>query len=91
MIISTISDFNTNEMIIRTIRERNKSGVVIVISERVSDAYHLYLAGADFVVVPKFSAGEDLARLIEGFDLDKDAYKKEMRKQLKKFDERIKF
>lgn len=91
MIISTISDFNTNEMIIRTIRERNKSGVVIVISERVSDAYHLYLAGADFVVVPKFSAGEDLARLIEGFDLNKDAYKKEMRKQLKKFDERIKF
>lgn len=91
MIISTISDFNTNEMIIRKVRESNKKGVIIVVCERVSEAYRLYSAGSDYVLVPKFSAGEDLERLIETFDLNKEAYKEEMKKQTSKFDDRINF
>jgi Kef-type K+ transport system membrane component KefB/voltage-gated potassium channel Kch len=91
MIISTVPDFNTNALIIRKVRETNQKGVIIVVCERVSEAYHLYRAGADYVLVPKFSAGEDLENLLENFDLDKKAYSREMKKQIKKFDERIKF
>jgi Kef-type K+ transport system membrane component KefB len=91
MVISTVPDFNTNALIIRKVRETNQKGVIIVACERVSEAYHLYRAGADYVLVPKFSAGEDLERLLENFDLDKKEYFREMKKQIKKFDERIKF
>jgi len=91
MIISTVSDFNTNEMLIRKVREANKQAIIIVVCERVSDSYPLYKAGADFVLVPKFSAGEDLKRMLKSFDLDKKAYSREMKKQLRKFDERMKF
>ncbi len=91
MIISTSSELDTNLTIIKKVRSINKSVVVVVVSNHVSESYLLYNAGADYVLVPKATAGEKLESLLERLDLNKMAYSKEMKKQMRKFEKRVKF
>ncbi|MBU2440711.1 MAG: cation:proton antiporter [Nanoarchaeota archaeon] len=73
MIISTVSEFDTNLLLINKIRESNEKAVIIVVSHQIDEAIGLYDKGATYVIMPHFLGGHHASTLIErhGFDLDK--------------------
>jgi Trk K+ transport system NAD-binding subunit len=91
MIVSTVPEVDVNLMLVRKIREKNNSSIVIVSCNRISDVASLYRAGADYVIVPHVVAGESLVGIISRIDLDKKKYVLETKNQSKDFDKRLKF
>ncbi len=72
MIISTIPDLKVNMTLLKYYRKVNPSGIIILISHDVSEAKHLYLAGATYVVVPHNLGAHHAAKMVAqyGFDLE---------------------
>jgi len=77
MIISTISDTETNLMLITKIRESNKKAITIVISEQIDEAIELYKVGATYVLMPQFLGGHHTSTMIERHGLNIDKFLKE--------------
>lgn len=73
MIVSTIRDFDTSTLIVRKVRACNPHAVVIVLSQQIDEALHLYEIGASYVITPQFLGGYHASLLIEeyGFDMEK--------------------
>ena len=71
--VSTIPDFETNILLIKTIRKVNKKAVVMCVSHHIDEAYKLYSAGASYVIMPHFLGGKYASMLIDrhGFSVDK--------------------
>ena len=67
LVISTIPVLETNLLIIGKIRERRKNAVIIITSHQIEDAFKLYDAGADYVILPHFLGGEHVSTLIESY------------------------
>lgn len=65
--ISTIPDVQTNLLLVSRIREVNANAVVIITCHQIDDAFKLYEAGADYVIMPHFLGGEHTSTLIEKF------------------------
>lgn len=65
--ISTIPDVQTNLLLIEKIREANPNAVIIITCHQIDDAFGLYEAGADYVIMPHFLGGEHTSALIEKF------------------------
>ncbi|MEK6926654.1 MAG: cation:proton antiporter [Nanoarchaeota archaeon] len=89
LIVSTVPDFETNLMILRKIRRKNKESVVIVTARQIHEAFELYKNGADYVILPHFLGGEYAARIIEKFQEDKKSYEREKNRQIKDLKARI--
>lgn len=70
MIVSTIREFDTTALLTRTIRSVNKKAVVIVLSQQVDQALHLYELGATYVITPQFLGGYHTSMLIEEYGVD---------------------
>ncbi|MDP3986965.1 MAG: cation:proton antiporter [Nanoarchaeota archaeon] len=88
--ISTIPDFDTNELLIETIKERNPEAIVIVRAHTIEDAMELYRAGANYVLTPHFLGGEYLSEMLREIKTDKNGYEKEKEKHIKMLRERFK-
>ena len=88
--VSTIPEFETNEILIRTIKKENKNAVVIVRASSIEDAMRLYRVGADYVLTPHFIGGDYLAEMIDEVKTNPEGYKKEREKHIKSLLERIK-
>ena len=71
--VSTIPDFETNILLMKTIRKVNKKAVVMCVSHHIDEAYKLYSAGASYVIMPHFLGGKYASMLIDrhGFSVDK--------------------
>ena len=54
MVISTISDIETDILLIKTILKSNKNAIIIVIAHKIEDAIRLYEEGASYVIMPHF-------------------------------------
>lgn len=67
LVISTIPDFETNELLITHIRKVNERGVVFLTSHNIKEALELYSFGADYVVMPHFLSGVHLNNLLSRF------------------------
>lgn len=76
LVISTIPDAETNVLIQRRVKEKNKSAVVMVLAHRIKDALSHYDEGVDYVILPHFLGGKYAAELIIKNKDDKDRYKK---------------
>jgi len=63
-VISTIPNIEDNLEILKKIKKRNPLVRVILTAERIDDALELYKAGADYVILPKIIAGEELIGII---------------------------
>ncbi|MBU1854451.1 MAG: NAD-binding protein, partial [Nanoarchaeota archaeon] len=50
MAISTITEFETNMLLIEKIKEQNKNAIIMVISHNIEEANQLYKAGATYVI-----------------------------------------
>ncbi|MFA6039601.1 MAG: cation:proton antiporter [Candidatus Peribacteraceae bacterium] len=70
MVVSTLRDFDTTVLIVRAVRAANKDAIVIVVSQQVDEALHLYQLGASYVITPQFLSGYHTSLLIEEYGLD---------------------
>lgn len=90
IIVSTISNFETNELLIRKTRGVNKNCIIILIANHADDAVSLYNAGATYVVLPHFVGGKFTATMIEAYGLDLNKFLRERLNHLKYLEERRK-
>lgn len=67
-IISTIPQINTNQLIIRTLKRKNRDAIFFSVAQNVKDALKLYEDGADYVILPSMLAGEKLLDIIKSFN-----------------------
>ncbi len=87
--ISTIPDFDTNELLIETIKAENPKAIVIVRAHTINDSMELYKKGADYVLTPHFLGGEYLAKMLKEIKTDGEGYKKEREKHIKMLTQRF--
>ncbi len=73
MIISTIPNHQDTMLLIKKIREVNRSAKIIVTAYVVDDALLLYEEGADYVIVPHLLGGQHAGVLLEEVSNDLDA------------------
>jgi len=89
LIISTVPDFETNSLILNKIRKENQDSIVVLTARQISEAFKLYEAGADYLILPHFLGGEYTSKIIEKFKTSKKRYEKEKIKQIKILEERL--
>ncbi len=89
LVVSTIPEIETNLLILRKIRKKNKKAIIIVTSRTISETFELYKSGANYVILPHFSGGEYTARLIEEAGTNIKKYESEKFKQIKELKERL--
>jgi Kef-type K+ transport system membrane component KefB/Trk K+ transport system NAD-binding subunit len=77
MAISTITDFETNVLLINKIRKVNFTAIVIVISHNIDEAMNLYKNGASYVIMPHFLGGIKASGMIEEHGLSIEKFVKE--------------
>ena len=81
--VSTIPDFETNVLLLETIRAVNKDAIFIGRAHTIQDALDLYSAGATYVLTPHFLGGEYVAKMIKNLGATKEEYGKEKQKHIK--------
>jgi len=86
--VSTIPDFESNLLLIESIRLVNSKAVIIVRAHDIDNAFELYKKGADYVLTPHFLGGEYVAKMLESIGTDPKGYKEERDKHIKMLEER---
>ncbi len=81
--VSTIPDFETNFLLIESIRLVNPKAIIIVRAHQIEDALKLYKKGASYVLTPHFLGGEYVAKMIELDKIDYKKYNEEKNKHIK--------
>ncbi|MDP3640268.1 MAG: NAD-binding protein, partial [Nanoarchaeota archaeon] len=82
LLVSTIPEMKDNLFLIRKVREENKSVKIIVSASDINEAFKLYDAGADYVILPHFLGGEHVAQLISKVRAKKVKLHEERKKHL---------
>lgn len=82
MAVSTVPDFDTNVLLINTIRRVNKDAILIVISHHIEDAKTLYEKGATYVVMPHFLGGKYASMMIHRHGLNLNKFLEERKKHI---------
>jgi len=85
--VSTIPDFDTNVILIESIRAINPNAIIIARAHQIKEALELYSKGANYVLTPHFLGGEYVAKMISNFETDKGDYETEKKKHLKMLEE----
>ena len=89
--VSTLPDFETNFLLIESIRVVNPNAIIIVRAHQIKEALDLYKKGASYVLTPHFLGGEYIAHMIESDNISSEKYLGEKKKHvdtLKKMMER---
>lgn len=88
LIISTISDVDTNKLIIGQVRKQNLKNIVIVKSDTIEEASTMYRLGATYVMMPHYISGNHTSNLISRHGFDLSEFVKERDKHLIYLDRR---
>jgi len=83
LVVSTVPDFETNSVLIHTIRKINEKAIVIVRAHTIDDALELYKKGANYVLTPHFLGGEYVSKMIIDLKTDEKGYELEKEKHIK--------
>ena len=81
--VSTIPDFETNMILIESIRLVNPNAIIIVRAHQIKHAFELYKKGASYVLTPHFLGGEYVAKMISNYEVVEKDYDKEKEKHIK--------
>ncbi len=81
--VSTVPDFETNELLIKEIRAVNPKAIIIVRAHTIEDALDLYALGANYVLTPHFLGGEYVSKMIRDLKINTKGYKAEKEKHVK--------
>lgn len=87
LVVSTIPDFETNELLIEELRQVNPDAIIIVRAHQIKEAMDLYKLGANYVLTPHFLGGEYVAKMIKELKTSEEDYKKEKSKHIKMLSE----
>ena len=87
--VSTIPEYETNALLIETIRLVNEKAVIIVRAHTIKEALDLYRKGASYVLTPHFLGGDYLANMIENIKTNQEKYKDEKEEHIKMLTERL--
>ena len=91
LVVSTIPQLDVNLMLIEKIKSISKKTAVVVTSHNIEDAFALYSAGADYVILPHFLGGEYASALIENSGTDTNKFAKQRLKHIEELNQRINF
>lgn len=83
LIVSTIPDFESNLLLIETVRLVNPKAIVIVRADSIDNAFSFYDAGATYVLTSHFLGGEYISKMISGLKSDEKKYTTEREKHIK--------
>jgi len=83
LIVSTVPDFETNELLVETVRAVNPKAIIISRAHLIQDALELYKKGSTYVLTPHFLGGEYLAKMVKQFKTKEEEYEKEKEKHIK--------
>ena len=89
LVISTVPDYETNELLIESVRARNSKAIVIVRAHTIDDAFELYKKGASYVLTPHFLGGQYLADMISKSKTNEKKYSKAKDAHIKMLEERF--
>ena len=82
LIVSTITHFPTNRLLIEYVEKNNPSAVIITRADSAADAAELYGLGASYVMVPHFVGTEKLGTFIARHGLNRSDFSKYKEKHL---------
>ncbi len=82
IVVSTIPDFKTNLLLLRTYRRTNEGGIIILISHDLKEAKELYLHGATYVMMPHYLGAHHASNMISQYGFDNTQFEKERNKHL---------
>ncbi|HOX41099.1 MAG TPA: cation:proton antiporter [bacterium] len=88
MVISTISDFNTDIALLSRLREKGVGAIIMTLAQNSEEAISLYESGASYVVTPHFLGGKHASMLISKYGFDVKRFLEEKEKHLKDLHER---
>ncbi len=82
MVVSTIPVFETNLLLIRTIRKVNRKAIILCVSHHIDEAHRLYSAGVSYVIMPHFLGGRYASMLIDKHGFNADSFNDEKKKHI---------
>lgn len=82
MAVSTIPDFETNSLLLKTIKRVNKKAIILVVSHQIEEAKNLYALGASYVIMPHFLGGRYASLMISKHGLNMSKFLDEGRKHV---------
>jgi len=83
IVVTTIPDFETNKLLLETIKPINPRAVVILRAHNIKDALELYKKGASYVLTPHFLGGAYVSKMITHSKTKRGDYKNEKEKHIK--------
>ncbi|RME59510.1 sodium:proton exchanger [Candidatus Parcubacteria bacterium] len=78
-IISTIPDLETNLLILRHSRNRNRNALIMLVAHNINEALLLYREGADYVIMPHFLGGKYASLLMKRLNFKKGKDSEELK------------
>lgn len=82
LVVSTISDFKTNEFLANWLHQHNPRAVFVCTSDNAANASELYSQGASYVMMPHFVGNEKLSAFIRKNGFNKSEFKQYREKHL---------
>ena len=71
LVVSTVSDFETNEQLVRHLNLLNPEAVVVCNASSAEEALQLYELGSSYVIIPHHASSEHLNSLIQRNGIDR--------------------
>lgn len=76
LLVSTITDFDTNLFIIKQLEHVNPGAVSIIHADNIHQAEQLYAYGASYVMLPHYIGSERMSNFIKKNGFDKNEFRK---------------
>lgn len=89
IVISTLNDLETDQLIVKTVLTSNPEATVIVHSNKIREAHELYRLGATYVVMLHYIGARYGARLIKKNGYKPSAFKKDQQEHQKFIRQRL--
>jgi Kef-type K+ transport system membrane component KefB len=83
LIISTMTDFETNEQLVRHMNLLNPDAVVVCNANNYEEALQLYELGSSYVIIPHNASSEHLSTLIERNGIERHHFDRYRARHLK--------
>jgi len=87
--VSTVPDFETNQLLLRELRSKNSKMIVLAVAHRIEEAAALYKAGMDFVIMPHFLGGKYASEIVESYWYNETKFKSLREKHLTDLSSRL--
>jgi Kef-type K+ transport system membrane component KefB len=86
LVISTITDFETNQQLVRHMNLYNPEAVVVCNANSYEEALQLYELGSSYVIIPHQASSEHLGSLIQRNGIDKRHFDRYRSQHLKRME-----